>query len=191
MKILDADMIMNSSRTYREENEERQSLRVWVRRDSTAGTQPADRVTISAGARSMLQESGYGEDDLAEGIDREISLKKLIAELLSGREIRLLRIEKVENQDPAAGRKSVRQENEQGNGWGMEYEFEHTHREREDMGFRAQGIIRTADGRELAFSLELEMSREYIEKNMLSIRAGDAPVDPLVINFDGNAADLT
>ena len=115
-------------------------------------------MTISAGARSMLQESGYGEDDLAEGIDREISLKKLIAELLSGREIRLLRIEKVENQDPAAGRKSVRQENEQGNGWGMEYEFEHTHREREDMGFRAQGIIRTADGRELAFSLELEMA---------------------------------
>ena len=191
MKILDADMIMNSSRTYREENEERQSLRVWVRRDSTAGTLPADRVTISAGARSMLQESGCGEDDLAEGIDREISLKKLIAELLSGREIKLLRIDKVERQDPAAGRKDVRQENEQGNGWGMEYEFEHTHREREDMGFRAQGIIRTADGRELAFSLELEMSREYIEKNMLSIRAGEAPVDPLVINFDGNAADLT
>ena len=73
----------------------------------------------------------------------------------------------------------------------MEYELEHTHREREDVGFSAQGIIRTADGRDLAFSLELDMSREYIEKNILSIRAGDAPVDPLVINFDGNAADLT
>ncbi len=193
MKILDADMLMNSSRTYREENEERESLRVWAGRESAAGTPPADRVTISAGARSMLQESGCGrgEDDLAEGIDREISLRKLIAELLSGREIRFLRIEKVENQDPAADRGGVRQEDAQRHGWGMEYEFEHTHREREDVGFQAQGIIRTADGKELAFSLELDMSREYIEKNMLSIRAGDAPVDPLVINFDGKAADLT
>jgi len=118
-------------------------------------------------------------------------MKILNAELLSGREIRFLRIGKVESQGLATGHDGIRQEDEQRHGWGMEYELEHTHREREDVGFSAQGIIRTADGRDLAFSLELDMSREYIEKNILSIRAGDAPVDPLVINFDGNAADLT
>lgn len=193
MKILDADMLMNSSRTYREENEERQSLRAWVGRESAAGAPPADWLTISADARSMLQESGcgYEEDDLAAGTGREVSLRKLIAELLSGREIRFLRIEEIENQGPATDREGVPQEDEQRHGWGLEYEFERTHREREDVGFQARGIIRTADGKELAFSLELDMSREYIEKNRLSIRAGDAPVDPLVINFDGNAADLT
>ncbi len=193
MKVLDADMLMKSSRTYREENEERQSLRVWVGRESAAGTGPADRVTISADARSMFQECGcgHGEDDLAAGSCREGFLRKLIAELLSGREIRFLRIEKVENQDLATDHEGVRQEDEQRHGWGLEYEFEHTHREREDVGFQAQGIIRTADGKELAFSLELDMGREYMEKNMLSIRAGDAPVDPLVINLDGKAADLT
>jgi hypothetical protein len=193
MKILDADMLMNSSRIYREENEQRQSLRVWVGSGSAAGSPPADRVTITAGARSMLQESGCGtgEEDLPAGIEQEISLRKLIAELLSGREIRLFRIEKAGKQGTETGNKNVRQVDEQRHGWGLEYDFEQTHREREEVGFRAQGTILTADGQELVFSLELDMSREYIEKNRLSIRAGDALIDPLVINFDGNAADLT
>src|SRR5690606_3080512 len=101
--------------------------------------------------------------DLAAGTGREVSLRKLIAELLSGREIRFLRIEEIENQGPATDREGVPQEDEQRHGWGLEYEFERTHREREDVGFQARGIIRTADGKELAFSLELDMSREYIE----------------------------
>ena len=35
------------------------------------------------------------------------------------------------------------------------------------------------------------MNREFVQSRDISLRAGDALLDPLVINFDGNAAELT
>ena len=64
-------------------------------------------------------------------------------------------------------------------------EWEHTQ-------FAAEGIVHTADGQELRFTLQLDMQRSYREETWSSLRLGDAavPVDPLVINFDGTAAEL-
>jgi hypothetical protein len=193
MKILDADISMNSSRTYLEKDDEQERLRVWVDRSRFAGSTAPDRVTISPDARSLFQECerGVGEDKIASGMDREISLKMLITEILSGREVRLARIEKTNGHNPGVSEANNPQESGQRQGWGLEYDYEHSHFEKEDVSFDAQGVIKTADGKEVAFTLKLDMNREYIEKNQVSIRAGDAAVDPLVINFDGNAADLS
>jgi len=78
-------------------------------------------------------------------------------------------------------------------GWGLEYDYYESHFEAEKTTFESTGIIKTKDGKEIAFSLEMNMSRKFFEENRISIRAGDAAakVDPLVINFDGNAAELT
>ncbi|WP_256646871.1 hypothetical protein [Thermomonas paludicola] len=76
-------------------------------------------------------------------------------------------------------------------GWGLSYNLEETHVEQESTQFSAQGIVRTADGKEIQLTLELNMSREFASQNSLSIRAGDALKDPLVVNFQGNAAQLT
>jgi len=52
--------------------------------------------------------------------------------------------------------------------------------------------VRTQDGRELAFSTSLSMSRNYVEESNLIIRAGDAKkIDPLVINVDGKGVQLS
>src|SRR5690606_41257436 len=65
------------------------------------------------------------------------------------------------------------------------YEAEHT-------AFSATGEILTADGKRLRFELNLQMSREFYQSTSVSLRAGDAVrKDPLVINFGGNAAELT
>ena len=53
--------------------------------------------------------------------------------------------------------------------------------------FQVQGSVRTADGRALDFKLELEMSQLQFEYRRESIRTLQ---DPLVLNFDGRAADL-
>ncbi len=77
-------------------------------------------------------------------------------------------------------------------GWGLEYDLHEKYYESEQTSFEAGGVIRTSDGREVNFSLQLEMSREFASQNDVSIRAGDAvKIDPLVINFAGNAAQLT
>ena len=77
-------------------------------------------------------------------------------------------------------------------GWGLEYHYSATHQEREKMNFSAQGVVKTADGREISINMELNMSREFISQQNIDIRAGNAAVqDPLIINFAGPAAALT
>lgn len=77
-------------------------------------------------------------------------------------------------------------------GWGLEYDLHEVHYEKQDMSFSANGSVKTADGREINFGLELNMSREFASRLDVSIRAGDAVVkDPLVVNFANSTAALT
>jgi hypothetical protein len=79
-------------------------------------------------------------------------------------------------------------------GFGLEYDYHSIHAETEQTTFSAQGVIQTADGKEIKFNLSLEMSRSFSEEINVSVRLGDAArqkKDPLVINFNGNAAQLT
>ena len=64
--------------------------------------------------------------------------------------------------------------------------------EREYTSYTTQGTVKCADGRESSFNLNMEMSRsfqEYYEENYMSVQA--SLCDPLVINLDGNIADLS
>ena len=74
---------------------------------------------------------------------------------------------------------------------GMSYERRETYREQESVQFTARAIVNTADGKQINIDLELNMSRELVEVNNFRFTAGNQPVkDPLVINFEGNAASL-
>lgn len=76
-------------------------------------------------------------------------------------------------------------------GYGLVYDYHESHYEYEKTEFGAGGIITTADGQEIDFSVSLSMSREFYQEQNLNIRAGDALKDPLVLNFSGNAAQLS
>ncbi len=79
-----------------------------------------------------------------------------------------------------------------GGGMGLIYEQNNTYFESETTSFNAEGSISTRDGQQLSFSVSLSMSRTFYEESSLEIRLGDAAkIDPLVINFEGNAAELT
>ncbi len=77
-------------------------------------------------------------------------------------------------------------------GWGLEYNLRETHYEKQTMSFSAGGVVKTSDGREIKFNLDLNLSREFSSNLNLSVRAGDAvKVDPLVVNFGNASASLT
>lgn len=77
-------------------------------------------------------------------------------------------------------------------GWGLEYDLTETYIEQERTDVSAAGKVMTADGREIDFTVQVSMSRSFMEHNEIHLRAGDAKLtDPLVINFDGTAAQLT
>ena len=78
-------------------------------------------------------------------------------------------------------------------GWGLEYERHETYSESEQLSFSAQGTIRTADGQEIRFDVSMQLSRSFTLQSDVVLRLGEArqKKDPLILNFGGNAAQLS
>lgn len=69
-----------------------------------------------------------------------------------------------------------------------------TYMEQEDTSFQTQGTVRTADGREINFGLELTMSRSFMETTQFSYETAYQNAqfcDPLVINLDNEIAEVS
>ena len=130
---------------------------------------------------------------LGNNLDPKTLLIKVILERLTGKEIK---IGVAEGADPGKAEANASYSDDGNSGQqgpsrvGMQYHYESTYREVEHTSFHAQGSVRTSDGREIAFALELSMSREYIAHEQISIEAGAKLKDPLVINLDARAAEL-
>lgn len=76
-------------------------------------------------------------------------------------------------------------------GPGLVYQRHERYQEQETLKFQAVGVVRTADGREIDFSVAMNMSREFVQESNLQAQAGSKKIDPLVINFDGQGAALS
>ena len=66
------------------------------------------------------------------------------------------------------------------------------HTEMEYTAFQSQGCVKTQDGREISFGIEVEMSRAFCEKYD-SMFVQDVPVtcDPLVLNLEGDIGKIS
>jgi hypothetical protein len=73
----------------------------------------------------------------------------------------------------------------------FQYHRQETFYQAENTHFQATGLVKTADGRSIDISLELNLSRELVQHNSFMLRVGQNLTDPLVINFNGNSAELT
>ncbi len=136
------------------------------------------------------------EEDLQHGW--KIGLLRRLVENLTGKELKIFKAsdfrpdgEEVVITDPseyAPGQE--KQAADEMAGWGVEYHYQHSVYESEQTSFSAQGIVNTADGRQINLNVQLNMSREFASYEGIDIRAGDALKDPLVINYAGTAAQL-
>ncbi len=209
MEITASRIALTSSHERVERHIRRESLQVTVetpRRFVRDATETEGELSLSPQARRLqpvsveakLESANFTASDAL-----EISLIKAILERLTGREIRLFRPEDIHDaqaegelaNNAEALREAHEQENrpEQRLGWSLSYDRYESHYEAERATVSAEGVIQTADGREITFSVEVAMSREFLRESALSLRAGDAVrlKDPLVINFGGHAAELT
>ena len=208
MKIASSDIILSSQHASVEKHSVRESLRAWVGTERPdfegrggAINRPAvDRVSISGQGRAAQKSDAVS--DSQEAVDNDPRMQLLIGmvEAMTGRKIRILSMKDLQptnaaSQEPLQDPKTAgEQAAQQPAGYGVEYERHETHYEAEQTRFQAQGVVRTADGREISFELQLSMSREHLEQSDISVRLGDAArqaKDPLVINFSGSAAQLT
>ncbi|MFC1525452.1 hypothetical protein ACFL6X_01425 [Candidatus Latescibacterota bacterium] len=75
--------------------------------------------------------------------------------------------------------------------FGLRYHYRETHYERETTTFQAEGVVRTADGQEIDIDVSLTMGRQFASEESMEVQIGGALQDPLVVNFQGTAAELT
>lgn len=148
-----------------------------------------DELDLSPAALAVQAEEAaelkeLDDESLIENLDDlKLNITKLMIEAFTGREIEIYQPKPKDEEPPEGEGERV--------GWGMSYDYQEVHIEAEQTSFQAHGVVHTADGRQIDFTAELEMSRYYESRESLSLRAGDALKDPLVLNFNGSAAQLT
>lgn len=75
----------------------------------------------------------------------------------------------------------------------LSFNAQEQYAEEENTLFSSVGTVRTADGREICFNVDLAMSRSFTQtyQQELNLAALQQTCDPLVINFDASAASLS
>ena len=206
MRISGSSVEMSAQRVAFEKTEKKEDVRFWVgdrRPDfegSGAGGQGLlDQVSISPEALSAASAqkaapAGDSDDDSALDHDLKYLILQAFLEQVLGKKLVL---KQFAAGDASAGEEIARAEREasaqaaaaQRAGWGVEIDSTVEHYESESVTVSASGVINTADGREVKFGFEVNLSREFYDKSEMHVRLGDAKlVDPLVINFTGDAA---
>ncbi|MEN0039175.1 MAG: hypothetical protein AAGC78_19000 [Cellvibrio sp.] len=209
MIISNAQIGMAAQQSYREEHSVSESLGLWVDRqtpitpitDTTSAQSKGVQVDFSRAGSLLAMHRQTQTLDLTTEMDSRTRLNKMIIEAMyraiTGRELNMStpadssssdkpRQLEVDTSAPA----QVISSRGSGN-TGLVYQRNERYHEQESMSFQAVGVVRTADGREIDFSVAMNMSREFVQESNLQIGGGAKKIDPLVINFDGLGASLS
>lgn len=172
-----------------------EELHIWTRNrqiQAEAGSKEGD-YTLSLSSLSPSIQGSSREETVFElpGEDQtKIDMIRRMIERLTGKKLQFyvpVKLVKVSDGD-------VRQTSRAAPariGWGIDYRQTEIRTESASMSFSAKGTVKTADGREVMFSMDMGVSRNLISSKSFSFRAGDALVDPLVVNYAGNATELS
>ena len=219
MKIADSQVNLSSQHSLIEQESRQETLRLQQNGRTLTIAVQQDKVSISEQAQNLWSNqtrtssgvsssSGVDASGLSDIDKQRITLIERMLEMLTGKKVRLRVFDPsrwAQRQEPtlstsvgAGGQTTGVQQATGGQltavsgGWGMSYDLRATRFEQEKTTMQAGGVVRTADGREINFSMDVSMSRQFMSNQSLSIRAGAAAMtDPLVINLSGVPGDLT
>ncbi len=189
---------MQASHDWSQQSSIKESLRVWVDRRVPAPPPASQQVTLSATAQEKQAGEVAAIDDAMRNAENDPKLQLLIllVEKMTGLKVKVFDAsqlkapETIPVPDPNAAQP---QQPAPRAGFGVEYSKVASYSESEHTTMQASGVIKTSDGKEIKFSLDLSMQRQYSETSSTEVRLGDAArkTDPLVINFNGTAAQLS
>ncbi len=202
--IIDSAAIkLHGKHQQQQQTKRTESLEFWANRPADPSAKPvADKLDLNAVA-SKAPAAQSRQMDLGKQLDALDSLTlqiiRRMVKAMTGHDFKLFSPEELrteaeqvsylEPQKPPATPSNTHG----ATGMGLVYERSVSYSETETTTFNAEGSITTKDGQSIAFSVSLNMSRSFYMESNTSIRLGDAAkkTDPLVINFDGNAAELS
>jgi hypothetical protein len=205
MKIVSSAVAMTSQHQFVASFSKTENFRMWKnvpqnRSGASKSNPKTDLLQISDQARAANQveqkENQPEKLEISEQDKQKIKLIEKILSAMSGKKIKLNIPAKLDiKPNPAGGVKInvtiPRPQTNPNEGSGMVYELHEIYQESEMMNFAAQGIVQTADGKEINFTTQLQLARQYTSEEHISIKSGDALKDPIVINFGGASAMLS
>ncbi|HCZ17287.1 MAG TPA: hypothetical protein DHV85_22525 [Candidatus Accumulibacter sp.] len=210
MQITSTSLQLAASSASLQQHDFQESMKITLgqgrpRAEGRATNAPArDEVQLSDAGRAAQSNEAQAIDDSLESVDRDPMLRliRAMVAILTGREVRVFDARELRQGAGEAPPPSVGQPPEQADsvrptprnaGIAVEYQRHESYTELEQTSFQASGVVRTAAGDEISFSIALEMSRSYHEESNVGIQLGDSRPrkDPLVLNFAGSAAQLT
>ncbi|MBF0452602.1 MAG: VCBS repeat-containing protein [Candidatus Magnetomorum sp.] len=208
MIIQSSSIQMNATHFQKEKHTEMDVFRTFgnggvlrfVNGSSDSDDNQKDRLSLSKDVEAFLQDIQEKIKDAhqsKEDDDREVMgvknfMVKQILEAVFGKEIKVIKSSDLEPETQTFSENLGETiDNPQNIEPGTEYIHQESHYEYEAVSFSAEGKIRTDDGKEIAFSLQMAMSRETYSESTFALREGGQPIDPLVINYAGSSADLT
>ena len=208
MRIAGSSIAFQSTHQQVQRREEKTHVRFWVDdAPRAARNESADRVEVSDAGKHQCecahQKRIEETNEDVEYLDAELRFLKVLLEAWFGRVIDIGKpvTEDVEVAEPVtvpseeqvreASEEPVRAEPERV-GWGLEVDHSEVYHESEDTTFASEGVIETADGHRIDFSMTFQMSRSFTQERAFNLRLGDARlVDPLVLNFNGSHTQLS
>jgi hypothetical protein len=189
---------MQASHDWSQQSSVKETLRVWIDRRAPDPPPASRQVTISAAAQEKQSSEAAAINDAVSKAENDPRLQLLIlmVEKLTGLKIKVFdagQIKAPETVSVPATNAAQPQQPTPRAGFGVEYSRVASYSESEQTSMQAVGVIKTSDGKEIKFSLDLTMQRQYSETSSLNVRLGDAArkTDPLIINFNGTAAQLS
>ena len=200
MLVKSSNIQMQSFHHAETKHKQTERLNVWV--DTPAPSRLNQEFNFSQKALDKAAQTSKASDAEADHIalTPQLQVLKLMLEKVFNRKFQIFdantfnkNIQTVEtfsgtNRDNAKNTESTNPSA----GYGIEYDYHESYEESETTNFSAVGQINTLDGQQIKFSVTLNMSREYSETIDIRFRGGNAKlVDPLVVNFSGNAAELS
>ncbi len=173
MKIADSNVSLASSHQKQYEVQEEERLQEWNRpEDAPARLRNRDRLQKTEGLNSLHLDETSNLDPKLQAIVRAL-------EALLGKKINISMPKENAESAPAL------------QGWGVDYSYSKTETKKEELNFSASGNVTLEGGKKIDFKLALALKSEKTKEESISFKAGDALVDPLVINFGGTSVGFS
>lgn len=208
MRILSSDMAMQSAHAYTVVQRQQVSVQAWqgTAPDTSATNQSEThhtRPTINLHQdhppqESKVDKSPKEEEKLPPNLAKMKQAIEAIMAWFAGRPIKIKVFSEADlkpnqqaglsvnsNPQPTNTSRSVANTD-----WGVIAKANSQYFEAEGLSVSMTGKVTTADGKHIEFNLALALNRQYYSENQLEVRAGNALKDPLVINLNGQPAQI-
>ncbi|MBU0720148.1 hypothetical protein KJ877_02275 [bacterium] len=195
MKIDQSEVSFFSSHKQYHEIEEQEHLNTWNREeDAPQRLQRRDTLKLSQEFAGLHRDDALkGSSDALFDVPLDSKMMSIVRalEALMGKKINISSYRQADVSESGLHGDAQNNPPSERLGWGIEYSYSKTEKRGEKLDFSSSGSVSTKEGRRIDFKLAFSMQRSSVSEESILFKAGDALIDPLVLNFGSNTLSMS